>query len=158
MNFALPKALKTQKVNSLPGDLKDLAEELIASKFGIEEEVQFQSHDHDGRFYDQLINARMTPDGIKITEDRRTGRRTAHAFIHRSGGPLDGIADAMRDLDRQNLVSFNRTIYIEKLRYREIARDMPLDWNGLGHGVPQIWGADVKLCEPSKMERIEQRF
>lgn len=39
MSRALPKELQTQKTSSLPDDLKKIAEELIADKFGVEEEV-----------------------------------------------------------------------------------------------------------------------
>lgn len=43
MSRALPKELRTAKTSSLPDDLKKIAEELIADKFGIEEEVVTQS-------------------------------------------------------------------------------------------------------------------
>ena len=39
MSRALPKELRTKKTNSLPNDLKSIAEELIGEKFGFEEEV-----------------------------------------------------------------------------------------------------------------------
>lgn len=39
MSYALPKELKTQKVNSLPDGLKSIAEQLIAEKFDVREEV-----------------------------------------------------------------------------------------------------------------------
>ncbi len=39
MSIVLPKELKSQKTNSLPDDLKAIAEELIAKKFDVREEV-----------------------------------------------------------------------------------------------------------------------
>lgn len=39
MSKVLPAELRTKKVKSLQGDLKNIAEELLAEKFGIEEEV-----------------------------------------------------------------------------------------------------------------------
>lgn len=39
MSRVLPKELRSKRVDSLPEDLKSIAEELIATKFGVEEEV-----------------------------------------------------------------------------------------------------------------------
>lgn len=39
MSISLPKELKTSKVETLPDDLKSIAEKMLAEKFGIEEEV-----------------------------------------------------------------------------------------------------------------------
>lgn len=43
MSYSLPATTKTRKVNSLPGDLRKIADELIANKFKIEEEMTFDT-------------------------------------------------------------------------------------------------------------------
>lgn len=40
MSYDLPKATQTQRLNSLPDDLKKIAQELIAKKFGVPEVIQ----------------------------------------------------------------------------------------------------------------------
>lgn len=45
MSIVLPQELQTQKINSLSGELRDIAEELLAEKFDIKEEVVPQRDD-----------------------------------------------------------------------------------------------------------------
>lgn len=45
MSYSLPAATQTRKVNSLPGDLKEIVNELIKNKFKVEEEVVFNPGD-----------------------------------------------------------------------------------------------------------------
>lgn len=65
MSRALPKELQTQKTSSLPDDLKKIAEELIADKFGVEEEVvQVNPDDFFLDPHDTVNRRRFGPDAF----------------------------------------------------------------------------------------------
>ena len=76
MSYDLPKSTKTQRLNSLPDDLKKIAQELIAKKFDIPEVVQRKA---------------STPFGIPTVEDYRRSN------TNRYQDPYDGRASSSHD-------------------------------------------------------------
>lgn len=117
MPYVLPKEAKTQKLESLPSDLRKLADELIGEKFKVEEVVERKSRP---RFQQEY--------------PRGTGQVSGEAFGYRARGGLedDGYDDYARGSIsvRQDLYKRNYTIEISEPSERvllEVMRMMDMN-------------------------------
>lgn len=130
MSRALPKELRTQKTNSLPKDLKAIAEELIGEKFGFEEEVVTRRDDpfpdFDGRFdrvtvdpRDVFIDPEVRDRGHRrgdVSDIRVTNTpwsmRSRLAEIEITYPSWDNLLVARRNLEMQNIRMNDRPRFI----------------------------------------------
>lgn len=137
MPISLPKELKTQKTNSLPDDLKSIAEQLIADKFGIQEEVVPQVDDFfldprmghfgfDPAFGESRSRATIFADEPNVRD--RGGRRGDVSNIQVRPAPWslhsrlaeieitypswDNLLIARREMDMQNIRARNKPKFI----------------------------------------------
>lgn len=132
MSTVLPQELKTQKTNSLPDDLKKIAEELIAKKFDVREEVIPEVDDF---FLDPRMGHRSSdpfagrPDSFfnepgmgprpfrgrdvsDITVQTRPWDRLRVAEVEISYPSFDNLVIANRKLDMENIRSGRRREFI----------------------------------------------
>lgn len=116
MNFAsLPQVVKTQKTSSLPDDLKNIAAQLIADKFGIKEKKPqsswgefpsgqggpaaiFNQSNMDGGFWERQRGYR---DGITVKEEPWSRRRIASVSV--SVPSFAALESARRRLLNENI-------------------------------------------------------
>lgn len=97
----LPKELRTRKINSLPDDLKGIAEELIAAKFDIKEEVVERKRSSSFPGYDEYrqeypIGIDMGRESVTTVDERFLGSSisAAHEMVtatRREPGVYRGI-------------------------------------------------------------------
>lgn len=168
MSTKLPQEVQTQKVKTLPDDLKKLAEELLREKFGVEE-VRDKSPDsfrgpdefHEIRFDEVFIEPGMGNRGrrgpVQVSMDPRTRSRLARVHITSRGSALTGIADAMRDLDMENLPNRYRKILIHQERYHEVLREERIMF-APSDRMHQLWGAELVVIPYQYPEMIQQEF
>lgn len=136
----LPKELRTRKINSLPDDLKGIAEELIAVKFDIKEEVverkrssSFPGHDFYRQEYAVGIDmgfasdtayamARLRGDspGIEVSLDFATRERIYRTPI--TEPTFRGIRDALYRLDEANAPRRDVKAFIGSRRFLDYLR------------------------------------
>ena len=109
MSYQLPQVLRTSKLESLPEDLKSIAEELVAKKFGIPEVIK------EGRYYDEdniQDPFRMPYNLIEITAYTRLG-------TYRLNMPL--AIDSMCMERQEDFRSETVRYRIDKYRLQELA-------------------------------------
>lgn len=109
----LPQELRTKKTNSLPSDLKDIAEQLIGEKFGFEEEVvERKSHDPFPRVgfgFDEFEPSSRDSGGRdRDVSDIRVNHApwNMHARIAEieiTYPSWDNLLNALRKMDMQNI-------------------------------------------------------
>lgn len=173
MSRVLPAELRTKKVNSLQGDLKSIAEELLAEKFGIEEEViREQSRDpfldgpgdtfgftqirsRDGRtvaissdFYERIRRVnRGYRDEIEISPSFRSNRVEAR-LRSPDARNMDDLISACRRLDLLNPRKQDRKIFASRHFMSTLQFESSLGWNrhhGPGAPIAEIYGMEVFL-------------
>lgn len=105
----LPKELRTRKINSLPDDLKGIAEELIAVKFDIKEEVverkrssSFPGHDFYRQEYAVGIDMGFASDEISTSRIADGSISTAYAMA-RLRGDSPGIEVSLDFATRERI-------------------------------------------------------
>lgn len=123
MSRVLPHGVQTKKVKSLPDDLKSIAEELIADKFGIVEEVVPEVDDffHDPRFRQEFPTG---PDEVFFGPrmDDRRDRRGDVGFLQVRQEPWSRLRVAEIEItypSYENLVRAMRELDINNIRDRE---------------------------------------
>ena len=152
MSRVLPAELKTNKVKSLSGDLRDIAEELIAKKFGIKEEViRDTSRDHFRQEYPRGYE--YFEPGIPSKYDVYTGpdrdacgrynARTYRVLIRYPS--ISAILRGLEELD-QKWVPANRTIVMGRDFWMELKSDPTLvQFNHRGGRAAEIFGCYVDI-------------
>lgn len=145
----LSPVLQTRKINSLPKDLRKIADELLIEKFGADdtiEEVKVEQstdtflgvdagfYQFDGRFDvhanepyvgDFSRNQRGRPS-INTRVDSYNRRRIVSTPIERIS--TRGIRDAIQVLDYENLPRNNRVIRLSPGFWNELKRDSDLGY------------------------------
>ena len=119
MSYNFPKATQTQKLSSLPEDLKAIADELIAKKFNVPEVIERNAHSpsefgtsqvrykdesygvRDGSVYGSSPNHSFgrTSEGIRQSYDPRTRQYN----ITMSDISERTILEAMSRMDNENI-------------------------------------------------------
>lgn len=132
MPTSLPQEVKTNKVQTLPDDLKSIAEEMLAAKFGVKEEAPKKAKSFPGRdgwTVPDLNDIFIEPDVGNGRLDRReptiqvkhqpwNGSRVAEIEV--SYPDERSLIEAFKALDRQIGRRDGRKIFIGRLFYREI--------------------------------------
>ena len=184
MTYKVPEKSKTRKRNSLPDDLKSIADDLIKDKFKEKEVVRknsvpnpfkdgqqpvayFNGNTGDvGTFRGESITSASVDHGrygrrglVRIEDRIDTRSRVAYASIKYSGKDvLRGIADAMRALDEENLPHRGRTIFVSPYAWNEIRREGAFALLEREGAYPVLWGAEVRDCPPEMMEHVRLEF
>lgn len=170
MRSNLPQATKTKKLSSLPEDLLSIAEELIASKFGIEEEVVEQQAPasfcpHPGCSNGVGCRRHTTIDGgqaeVYAQQDIRDfgarGYRESEIYYERSWGgrnvatirvvdPSEAcIINTLRTIDAQNIRGdrtfiMSRRFFNTMMREPRIYREMQCIDRSMSYNVGQVIG------------------
>lgn len=109
MGYQLPQELKTTKLNSLTGDAKTLAEEVVAEKFGIGE----------------VVSSRATSTSPKFNIVGETSVNRQHTYIEMTFGSSTGRTHRMMlPLSQYDAFSYrHKDAYIESVMdkiYREL--------------------------------------
>jgi hypothetical protein len=136
MSRPLPPVLQTAKRNSLPKDLKSIADELIAEKFGIEEEVVERKapNPFQGGFAQEFPNGTNVDDRIRgrqgsfpnnITVEVRPWDNLRLARIEVISPTYGGLVNAMRAFDMQNLTR-ERALVVNPSWWNYMLADMRL--------------------------------
>lgn len=150
----------SQKVQTLPSDLKSIAEELIAKKFP--EEVKRDSsreYFRPERAY-RFDGVELEPHVYReqrhgdVSFDPRTRERVVRATIHGRG--YEDIAQAMRKLDMGNIPRRGRTLYISVHMYNNLRKDSPMAFDSRME--PTIFGMNIRKCPTEMIDHIEARF
>lgn len=148
MRCNLPQETKTKKLNSLPSDLLELAEELIADKFDVKEEVvekksrpNFPGSIPKREEYDWIgvDTVSISPGDVFVdpnavssfTRHRSDEVRTRIDFFSRRRiasvsiaiPTTRGIRDSICRLDQANLPRDNRKILMSSRFWNELKRD-----------------------------------
>lgn len=155
MSRVLPKELRTRKLKSLPDELSKIAEELLADKFGIEEEVvpsvddffldptattdrRRFGPDEFGRFVD--VDESYVHDIERIRDRQRGYKEELHVEIRpwdrcrvaslRIREPrFDSLIDGLRRLDRENISRGNRKFVMAPGFWDYLRRDPQMHMN-----------------------------
>ena len=179
MTYALPKEARTKKLNSLSGDMRKVAEELISKKFGIEEEVLVNYQDvfldprrdyhqeyPDGRsaFTDDPHSVGGGPGmgevgPIQVDYDPRSNLRSARVMIqHPSFGNL---LAALRTIQNNNIRSRQPMEFMMSPDfYRYLMNDKEFHMKEvvvLGK-VTQVLGCNVRITPVIRHAMLEAIF
>lgn len=184
MSTSLPQEVKTNKVQTLPDDLKSIAEEMLAAKFGVKEEAPKKAKSFPGRdgwtvpdFNDIFIEPdvgsgrldRREPT-IEVKHQPWNGDRIAEVEV---GYPSEGdLIDVFRLLDRKVGRNDNRKVYMGRRFIHEIMRDVRFarsftmkarfdDRDGVEREIGEVFGFPViSISNPHYENRcfVQQRF
>lgn len=162
MSRVLPKELRTKKVNSLDGELRDMAEELLAEKFGIAEEVvrekspdRFQAgvsayapHKHGttygvgGTYGHHYVKPVEQQSDIWVTTDPL--RRQRRASIKINEPKLQYIANAIDEFAKEGIPLTGATLTMDSEFYRQLEVEVPHFPPGRGMH-PKIMGITTRI-------------
>lgn len=180
MTYVLPKEARTKKLNSLSGDMRKVAEELISKKFGIEEEVlvKRQSPFLDPRrgFHQEYPDGRSVFTGgppsmgggpgmeevgpIQINYDSRSNIRSARVVIqHPSFGNL---LAALRIIENNNIRSRQPMEFVmspDFYRYlMENDKEFHMKEVAVSRNVAQVLGCHVRVTPGIRHAMLEAIF
>lgn len=175
MSIVLPQELKTSKVKALPDDLKKIAEEMLAKKFDIKEEVVFPKWEdpfldiNRGAFAGTGFNGaggatttqffgEFQPgyqDQIYVESQPWSNNRVAKLRIRH---PAENeLISALQRFDKQNMRG--KRSFIMSREFCDYVRSW---WRFTQHGgiegVGQIFGCDVIVSPQVQDCVLEARF
>lgn len=165
MSISLPQELKTQKLKSLKGDARKLAEELLAEKFDIKEEVVPERDPFRGQATGicQCSNPAflqcnvhgikpsmgMGPNGYNSFTTSFQGQRRAFSTYVSSPHVIENsIRQLIRDADSQNMRHEGRVIHMSREMWDVFRHQTNIMYgHGMAEGVlPRIYGCDVEVA------------
>lgn len=186
MRSGLPKATQTAKLQSLPDDLRKIADDLLAEKFGVEEEVvekstaSFQYDVRTDERSDARLNAiqfdtaydirrgRRFPDPIKVEVQPWDGRRTATVLVN---APSERhLVNALDHFDYEGIPSKERYFFMSHRFYDYVLRDPILQRSlvmrntpfrykeGIEEVIAEIYGVKVVLTSVTDRCLLVSRF
>lgn len=171
MPISLPQEVKTNKVQTLPDDLKSIAEEMLAAKFGVKEAAPKKAKSFRGDTGNSpwsvggftsgsigiesasFMGGRGRRNGsVQVSVQPWNGNRVAEIEV---GYPDDSsLVDAFRELDSRFGRDNRRKIIVGPRFFNELCRDprlriqMKSDWDrgfddGVEHEVARIYNFPV---------------
>lgn len=139
MSFVLPKeVLQSKSLNSLDGDLKSIAEQLIADKFGCKEEVLEQS---SASFRHGYTTTQFEYSADRVYSKFATNFQRKVERIAISDPRSDYLFSTIRSLFNEGYHPRDLTIYMHPQCFNDYRR-MPELW-GSGDGTYYFF--DVKI-------------
>lgn len=187
MPIKLPAELKTNKVDTLPDDLRFIAEEMLAKKFDIPEEVPPK---RGGSFRVQPVESawttagtqqtyygvefepsygrggRQSGNGIKVRLEPWSGHRVAEISVREP--TIDSLMRAIRTFDEE-MIDGDRTFIMSPRFWHYLARDpnnfryirklhKPRFQEGVKPVIAELLGCDVIVYNPMEHCVLEGKF